>query len=151
MEFKVGDRVRIVEKGITGTIYEVEELVLGACLDITVGEYEITNIYKVRDGLKIYINLKEKDLELIEKAKEPTTLEELLKEKHIEKFPKLKKLKDLTFEEYKKWTRKNCTNTKCSECPFKYASCDVNEEICWINGKNMYSNEFLNQEIEIEQ
>ena len=85
-EFKVGDRVRIVEKGITGTIYEVAELVLGACLDITVGEYEITNIYKVRDGLKIYINLKERDLELIEKAKEPPTLEDL--EQRIEKLEK---------------------------------------------------------------
>ena len=82
---------------------------------------------------------------------EPYSIEKLLEEEHITKVPKLKKLKDLTFEEYKKWTRKNCTNTKCSECPFKYASCDVNEEICWINGKNMYSNEFLNQEIEIEQ
>ena len=64
-----------------------------------------------------------------------------------------KKLKDLTFEEYKDWKFKNCTPIKtCTKCEFGCVTCSwfPNEKTCWVNNKDSYSNKFLNQETEIE-
>lgn len=60
------------------------------------------------------------------------------------------KLRDMTREQYEKWLKNNCT-TKilCGDCPFfKVFCCDKNR--CWINNKDLYSDKFLDQEIEIE-
>ena len=64
-----------------------------------------------------------------------------------------KKLKDLTFEEYKDWKFKNCTPIKtCTKCEFGCVTCSwfPNEKTCWVNNKDSYSDKFLNQETEIE-
>lgn len=64
-----------------------------------------------------------------------------------------KKLRDLTFEEYKDWKFKNCTPIKtCNKCEFGCVTCSwfPNEKTCWVNNKDSYSDKFLNQEIEIE-
>lgn len=64
-----------------------------------------------------------------------------------------KKLKDLTFEEYKDWKEKNCTPIKtCTKCEFGCVTCSwfPNEKTCWVNNKDSYSDKFLNQETEIE-
>ena len=64
-----------------------------------------------------------------------------------------KKLRDLTFEEYKDWKFKNCTPIKtCTKCEFGCVTCSwfPNEKTCWVNNKDSYSNKFLNQETEIE-
>lgn len=69
----------------------------------------------------------------------------------IIKLPKKKKLRDLALEEYEKWLEKNCGN--CSKCIFKLVYCDsdiFNNDYCWIYHKDLYSNAFLDQEIEVE-
>ena len=55
-----------------------------------------------------------------------------------------KKIRDLTSEEYREWERKNCSRIVCLVCPFKYVRCTS-----WVNHKDMYSNKFLDQEVDI--
>ncbi len=64
-----------------------------------------------------------------------------------------KKLKDITIKEYIYWKEKNCCrdNKYCDSCPFTSANCYSNDKNSWVNNKNLFSNEFLNQEIEIEK
>ena len=68
----------------------------------------------------------------------------------IIKLPKKKKLRDLTPEEWDKW-KEICSYTSCSECIFRYVSCIRSDrEECWVNHKDLYSDKFLDQEIEVE-
>lgn len=66
-----------------------------------------------------------------------------------------KKLRDLTFEEYKYWKFENCIGKDCARCAFGCVNCSwVDEDTCggdtcWINNKDSYSDKFLNQEINI--
>ena len=66
-----------------------------------------------------------------------------------------KRLRDLTFEEYKDWKFKNCIGKDCARCAFGCVNCSwVDEDTCggdtcWINNKDSYSDKFLNQEINI--
>lgn len=63
----------------------------------------------------------------------------------------IKKLKDITIEEYIDWKEKNCSrHDKCDTCPFTSANCYSNDKNSWVNNKNLFSNEFLNQEIELD-
>ena len=67
----------------------------------------------------------------------------------LPKEPKKKKLRDLTPEEWEKWKEKNCGN--CSKCIFNKIACYHPYVNCsWINHKDMYSDKFLEQEIEVE-
>ena len=61
------------------------------------------------------------------------------------------KLKDLTPEQYKKWCKDNCSDTKCTSCIFYKVSCGDWRESCWIKNKDVYNEKFLNQELEIEE
>lgn len=68
-----------------------------------------------------------------------------------------KKLKDLTLEEYKNWKDENCSgeicpasDNICEFCPFESVVCTMNSKNTWINHKDIYSDKFLNQEIEIK-
>lgn len=61
-----------------------------------------------------------------------------------------KKLRDISLEELKAWDEKNCGSLDCENCVLSNASCDYTLNGCWINHKDMYSDKFLNQEIEIE-
>ena len=68
----------------------------------------------------------------------------------LPKEPKKKKLRDLTPKEWDKWKQKNCNN--CDKCIFRYASCYNSYENCsWANNKDLYSDKFLDQEIEVEE
>ena len=67
----------------------------------------------------------------------------------IIKLPKKKKLRDLTEGEYKKWLNKNCYQYNCNKCIFRNVSCLYDFD-CWINNKDIYSEKFLNKEIEVE-
>lgn len=60
-----------------------------------------------------------------------------------------KKLKYLTPEEFYNWEKENCNHTECNACPFKSANCNLYDEDSWINHKELFSDEFLNQELEI--
>lgn len=61
-----------------------------------------------------------------------------------------KKLKDISLEEFKVWSIKNCKQLSCEKCVFSKVCCDEVSSDCWINNKDVYSDKFLNQEIEIE-
>lgn len=65
------------------------------------------------------------------------------------------KLRDLTWEQYIKWVDNNCLeyNNYCDKCPFQKVKCekDGGQNSLWINNKDLYSDKFLNQEIEIEE
>ena len=56
------------------------------------------------------------------------------------------KLRDLTIEQFEKWVQV-CND--CSTCPFRRVSC-VRGKTSRINNKHLYSDKFLDQEIEIE-
>lgn len=64
----------------------------------------------------------------------------------------MKKIKDLTVEEYEKWFTNNCcAKYNCLNCPFSKTICEpYKTNSCWIFNKNLYSNEFLNKEIELD-
>lgn len=57
------------------------------------------------------------------------------------------KLKDLTTEQYKNM---NCSGI-CSFCIFKDVICARHSDRCWVQHKDLYSDKFLEQEIEIEE
>ena len=61
-----------------------------------------------------------------------------------------KKLRDISLEEFKVWGIKNCKQLSCEKCVFSKVYCDEVSSNCWINNKDIYSDKFLNQEIEIE-
>ena len=67
---------------------------------------------------------------------------------------KIVKLRDLTEEQYDKWIKNNCTKygDYCNSCPFQKVRCDndENKNDVWIENKELYSDKFLDQEIEIE-
>ena len=70
----------------------------------------------------------------------------------IVKEPKKAKLRDLTKEQYKNWYKGYCyLYEDCEHCCFKAVQCDYTYERCWINHKDVYSDKFLNQEIEVEE
>ena len=70
----------------------------------------------------------------------------------LPKEPKKKKLRDLTGEEWDRWLKKNCGNCNCDKCVFDRASCEASySDRSWINNKDIYSEKFLNQELEVEE
>lgn len=62
------------------------------------------------------------------------------------------KLRDMTKEQWDENKGIECNKCKrCDNCKFGYINCDTsNIKSSWINHKEMYSNKFLDQEIEIE-
>lgn len=70
----------------------------------------------------------------------------------LPKDPSKKKLRDLTPEEWDNWQVKNCDHIDCNKCVFTnvvcYRSLETNS---WINNKDIYSDKFLDQEIEVEE
>ena len=68
----------------------------------------------------------------------------------IVKEPKKVKLRDLTEEQFERY----CDATRgriCSECVFRYVNCEICTSGCWIKHKDLYSNKFLDQEVEIDE
>lgn len=66
----------------------------------------------------------------------------------IVKETKKVKLRDLTEEQYREY---DCEERICAECPFSKVECNLKYDNCWIKHKELYSNKFLDQEIEIEE
>ena len=66
---------------------------------------------------------------------------EIVKEK------KKVKLRDLTEKQFEKWRYKNCEKYGCAKCPVRCVDCN---KTFWMSCKEMYSDKFLDQEIEIE-
>ena len=72
--------------------------------------------------------------------------------------PKKVKLRDLTEEQYKKWFRDNCCcknedkqMSDCFNCEFYNVICNPEISRCWVKHKDLYSDKFLDQEVEIEE
>lgn len=63
-----------------------------------------------------------------------------------------KKLRDVTEEEFREWKDTNCckSSLKCSECPFDKVNCETGNGRSWVLNKDMYSDKFLDQTIEVE-
>lgn len=63
-----------------------------------------------------------------------------------------KKLRDVTKEEFKDWKNINCLigGINCSECPFYKVSCGLEVKDSWVFNKDVYSDKFLDQTIEVE-
>ncbi len=59
------------------------------------------------------------------------------------------KLRDLSEEQYKEWIEKKCKGY-CYKCIFNNVRCDSYLNCCWVYNKDMFSDKFLNQEVEIE-
>lgn len=70
---------------------------------------------------------------------------EIVKEKHTVK------LRDLIEEQLEKWQRKNCKGETCKDCVFNKADNCIYVAYCWAKDKSVYSDKFLDQEIEIEE
>ena len=70
----------------------------------------------------------------------------------LPKEPKKKKLRDLTPKEWDKWIDKECPLTSCDNCIFRNVPCtrSINKQ-SWVNNKDLYSDKFLDQEIEVEE
>ena len=60
------------------------------------------------------------------------------------------KLRDLTKEQYREY-EKGCAERTCTKCPFVGVQCNSKSNNCWINHKDLYSDKFLDQEIEIKE
>lgn len=58
------------------------------------------------------------------------------------------KLKDLSYNQYIAWINNHCSNLVCEKCPFYKVDCHKTNT-GWINNKDLYSEKFLNQEIEL--
>ena len=69
----------------------------------------------------------------------------------IIKLPKKKKLRDLTEEEWFEWKDKNCNSDNCTKCIFDMVYCNKANPKGWIYHKDLYSDKFLDQEIEVEE
>lgn len=84
-------------------------------------------------------------------------IRDLLREEFIIiKLPKekKKKLRDLTEEEYVRWRDKKCNfnrNNPCEKCLFYNVYCWSVRGTTWIYHKDLYSDKFLDQEIEIPE
>ena len=102
-------------------------------------------IYRIDEELYIY-----RDNEILRSDKGLNNLiNGYFKIIKLPKESKKKKLRDWTMEEYKKWLEKNCKDNICDKCIFKNVVCS-NADCSWVNHKDLYSDKFLNQEIEVE-
>lgn len=60
------------------------------------------------------------------------------------------KLRDLTEEQLERYCDNNY-GRKCEKCIFRNVNCAACTSGCWIKHKDLYSDKFLDQEIEIEE
>lgn len=64
--------------------------------------------------------------------------------------PKKKKLRDWTMDDFKKWEDVNCKGV-CDDCPFTNVHCNDNAKRFWMNHKDLFSDKFLDQEVEVPE
>ena len=55
----------------------------------------------------------------------------------------------MTFEQYEEWRVKKCV--VCENCIFKNVKCHRLYDNVWVKHKDLYSDKFLDQEIEIDE
>jgi hypothetical protein len=59
------------------------------------------------------------------------------------------KLRDMTDKQYRDWVMSYCDGL-CTKCPLRYVSCTIVSSGYWSLNRDMYSDKFLNQTVEIE-
>ena len=70
----------------------------------------------------------------------------------VVKTPKKVKLRDLTQEQLGKWKERNCDGNKCKDCVFNQNKVNcIYVAYCWIKDKSVFSDKFLDQEVEIDE
>ena len=114
--------------------------------------------FKIDDGFNVFDSTfyMHEDLSIFDNNGERRSFHQLLlngtyKIIKLPKEPKKKKLRDWTEEDYKKWKDKNCKiDSMCDKCIFKNVVCAEFYSESWVNNKDLYSDKFLNQEIEVE-
>ena len=115
------------------------------------------NVYDIADNLMFencyinkngYVCYEEDDRELW-----ATTMALLTGEYSYEIISRKKKLRDLTKDEWDKWKRVDCAECdSCDGCIFRNVVCTKsNRDNSWLNNKKLYSDKFLDQEIEVEE
>ncbi len=84
-----------------------------------------------------------------------TTMELLTGNGYYEIISHKKKLRDLTKDEWDKWKRVDCVrnyNSDCDNCIFRNVPCSSSGgDNSWFNNQELYSDKFLDQEIEVEE
>ena len=68
----------------------------------------------------------------------------------IVKEAKKVKLRDLTERQYREY-EKGCKERNCFECLFNNVVCNLDSFMHWIKHKDLYSDKFLDQEVEIDE
>lgn len=53
-------------------------------------------------------------------------------------------------EDFKKWEDVNCKGV-CDDCPFTNVHCNDNAKRFWMNHKDLFSDKFLDQEVEVPE
>lgn len=64
-----------------------------------------------------------------------------------------KKLRDVTKEELAEARDRVCRKIpkfNCRGCPFRYVTCSTEDQDCWVEHKDLYSDKFLDQTIEVK-
>ena len=74
----------------------------------------------------------------------------------IVKETKKVKLRDICGVQFEEWKKKNCTKLAedyCHNCPFQKVKCCNDNKVndAWYLNKDLYSDKFLDQEIEVEE
>ena len=70
---------------------------------------------------------------------------EIIKEK------KKIKLRYLTEKQFLKYCTSFTGERGCNKCAFYNVNCEIGYHKCWIDNKDLYSDKFLDQEVEIEE
>lgn len=98
---------------------------------------------------KNYITVGEDDLIINENNYAiPFALNDFEKDNwEIVKEPKKVKLRDLTVIQFIEWKDKNC-DEDCDNFVFNNVSCRTTYKSCWVSHKDLFSDKFLDQEIE---
>lgn len=148
--------------GTSYIVYEFEEVILED------GNYMNENVKKVFDMLGVKPNEKFKiiskkrvfqvihiDTRLRVLTDTSNIVAEALRylltgEWQIVKLPKKKKLRDWTMDDFKKWEDVNCKGV-CDDCPFTNVYCNDNAKRFWMNHKDLFSDKFLDQEVEVPE
>ena len=89
-------------------------------------------------------------------GKFPFTLGDLIADdREIVTEKKKVKLRDICGVQFEEWAKKNCTKLAenyCDNCPFQKVKCCNDNKVndVWYLNKDLYSDKFLDQEIEVE-
>lgn len=147
-EYKVyGFEEIILEENNIKTIFKMLNVEPNKKFGIKYGDFFLGNYY-INEKLNMY---QEKDGVISFDSYSALTLIDLINGKY-EIIKVSKTIRDLTDEEFFKWRIKMCDKyDSCKGCPFSIAICDSSRAGYWLNNKNLFSNKFLNQIVEIPQ